>query len=250
MPNPAELGYYVSIHASAREATVRRYGRRRQQRVSIHASAREATHPRFKNIKREHRFNPRLREGGDDLRQSVTPANYMFQSTPPRGRRRALPHRPPNRKCFNPRLREGGDMERSEFTFIQRSFNPRLREGGDEKLSRPLTPLQLFQSTPPRGRRHTRGWCGHYQKSFNPRLREGGDCFIDHIRRFQDVSIHASAREATGVHVMVWLLTGSFNPRLREGGDMVAFLNPPLTGCFNPRLREGGDLVNSWHAPR
>ena len=100
--------------------------------ISIHASAREATIGTI----------------------TYTAYDMIFQSTPPRGRRRpgALQtHKPsPN---FNPRLREGGDPNCRTSTTSAVYFNPRLREGGDPPG------ILLGNSFP----------------DFNPRLREGGD---------------------------------------------------------------------------
>ena len=144
--------------------------------ISIHASAREATLWRAWLLLRMEYFNPRLREGGDstyscppfpaanfnprlreggDLTKLQNHADkFLFQSTPPRGRRRpgALQtHKPsPN---FNPRLREGGDPNCRTSTTSAVYFNPRLREGGDHPRCRPAQFLLYF----------------------NPRLREGGD---------------------------------------------------------------------------
>jgi len=121
-------------------------------------------------------------------------------------------------------------------------FNPRLREGGDCSRS-PVPPLRV---------------------SFNPRLREGGDMGRWAGKRRTDVSIHASAREATRQARPLCGGSQSFNPRLREGGDVDLpdtsyardlFQSTPPRGrrrnrrtrmlcnvlCFNPRLREGGD---------
>ena len=76
----------------------------------------------------------------------------------------------------------------------------------------------LFQSTPPRRRRHQKS-AGHLNRSdFNPRLREGGD----------KTSIRNSENEIY------------FNPRLREGGDILPVIAAPLTGKFQstpPRRR-------------
>ena len=88
-PAPIRRMGSVSIHASAREATVH-IGLHTggQDGVSIHASAREATPP----------IIPRL------------PLFSKFQSTPPHGRR--LPTKFTGTKAllsFNPRLRTGGD---------------------------------------------------------------------------------------------------------------------------------------------
>mgnify|MGYP000899664132 FL=1 len=107
---------------------------------------------------------------------------FQFQSTPPHGRRRILVLLDFLQSlCFNPRLRTGGDSRAEEFK------------------NKPVK----FQSTPPHGRRP--GLCLDYIKvtlSFNPRLRTGGDKGF-HFKNgfFFDVSIHASAREATWVAI-------------------------------------------------
>ena len=77
-------------------------------------------------------------------------------------------------------------------------FNPRLRTGGDYIL---VNKYIIY-------------------KSFNPRLRTGGDdSWQDDIKRGFDVSIHASAREATQEQLDRALEVLGFNPRLRTGGD-------------------------------
>ena len=60
---------------------------------------------------------------------------------------------------------------------IRYGFNPRLREGGDRRLDIVCRTLLPFQSTPPRGRRPE---------------------FLADTTDFE-VSIHASAREATSI---------------------------------------------------
>ena len=57
---------------------------------------------------------------------------------------------------------------------------------------------------------------------FNPRLREGGDVPVASIYSFlpDQISIHASEKEATAVDSITLALKGDFNPRLREGGDI------------------------------
>ena len=58
--------------------------------------------------------------------------------------------------------------------------------------------LNIFQSTPPRRRRHLSGILHFlFTNDFNPRLREGGDNYAKTHKRW----------------------TNNFNPRLREGGD-------------------------------
>ena len=156
----------------------RRPGPRQRQihrhQVSIHASAREATvqYASGNTINMFQSTPPRGRRHGEIIQLGT---DYWFQSTPPRGRRR---DRRRNSRCqdgFNPRLRAGGDPNRiyerrchrvsihasaREATLgttitRQRSscFNPRLRAGGDNRARESLRAI----------------------RSFNPRLRAGGD---------------------------------------------------------------------------
>ena len=62
-----------------------------------------------------------------------------------------------------------------KYLSSKANFNPRLREGGDVR--------KAFLSS------------GGYD--FNPRLREGGDTENAILYYMEDISIHASAREAT-----------------------------------------------------
>ena len=57
-------------------------------------------------------FNPRLHEGGDDLKTCDARKQYYF----------------------NPRLHEGGDLLVNFKTPFLCNFNPRLHEGGDLDL--------------------------------------------------------------------------------------------------------------------
>ena len=110
--SPGAVPGPVSIHASAREATDEppEAGIARL-RVSIHASAREATAGATSSATSASCFNPRLRAGGDPGRRAEPGRrSWMFQSTPPRGRRPDSSARPLcPRRGFNPRLRAGGD---------------------------------------------------------------------------------------------------------------------------------------------
>ncbi len=85
---------------------------------------------------------------------------------------------------------------------FKNNFNPRLREGGDRCIS--VNAERIL--------------------NFNPRLREGGDDFTNDVAQRTQISIHASAREATQIFELGYHLSIHFNPRLREGGD-ARFLN-------------------------
>ena len=152
-----------------------------------------------------HSFNPRLRMGGDRRRRPSGEHSIRFQSTPPHGRRQ-LP---------------------ASGARASESFNPRLRMGGDPRYAE-RRQIDVFQSTPPHGRRrarrqafpaisiHASAWeatrgllrcrqpyrvsihaSGEATSDFNPRLRMGGDTGSPLKLPRADVSIHASAWEAT-----------------------------------------------------
>ena len=59
--------------------------------------------------------------------------------------------------------------------------------------------LDVFQSTPPHGRRQPHADPDPTCHSFNPRLRTGGDLGVSQTNDRFPVSIHASAREATSL---------------------------------------------------
>ena len=56
-------------------------------------------------------------------------------------------------------------------------------------------------------------------RNFNPRLREGGDEERGAAMINMNISIHASAKEATLLTIFFKRIYLYFNPRLREGGD-------------------------------
>ncbi len=168
--------FIVSIHASAREATVLDRHDGASRVVSIHASAREATvASAICTVGATVSIHASAREA-TSRRSPLTCDGDGFQSTPPRGRRRARSwlrglvngvsihasareatrvrrHRNAGPPRFNPRLRAGGDGGDGAMRSVGRCFNPRLRAGGDDRVLHAWTP----------------GTC------FNPRLRAGGD---------------------------------------------------------------------------
>ena len=84
---------------------------------------------------------------------------------------------------------------------FKNNFNPRLREGGDRCIS--VNAERIL--------------------NFNPRLREGGDDFTNDVAQRTQISIHASAREATANALDNYQEIADFNPRLREGGDRIDY---------------------------
>ena len=232
----------ISIHASAREATHRVQYAGRRKRISIHASAREATF--FSavlstvgsiSIHASAREATHRSRSGTCIRQISIHASAR-EATP----FRLLPAPVP--VYFNPRLREGGDEAGGDEQWISNNFNPRLREGGDGVAPVITEDKNLFQSTPPRGRRlssrESRTSLHRFQ-STPPRGRRLYEYACDWSKA--GISIHASAREATVYSTLCVSRMSNFNPRLREGGDSLSPSRLPAVADFNPRLREGGD---------
>jgi len=213
----------VSIHAPARGATQwESEGRQAPLEVSIHAPARGATTVCISSTSSASSFNPRAREGRDLMYYHTYLSIIKFQSTRPRGARRYKPtsastrpgvsiHAPArgatlqiritgNRiQSFNPRAREGRDLANTPVRQFAKRFNPRAREGRDRRTKRQPRLTNVFQSTRPRGARHSSVTPPPFQAMrFNPRAREGRDSVraprpVTH----QGVSIHAPARGAT-----------------------------------------------------
>ena len=122
-------------------------------------------------------FNPLRREGGD------TPWRSWILTW----------------KNFNPLRREGGDE--SGVTDVKHyvHFNPLRREGGDVRDSAYDVLTNLFQSTPPRGRRPYR---------------------LSPEARLTTISIHSAARAETRPSLLCIHPCENFNPLRREGGDL------------------------------
>ena len=146
--------------------------------------------------------------------------NKEFQSTRPRGTRpRSLT---PARRLprFNPRVREGRDFLPSRSGDWIWCFNPRVREGRDSLWSIITIPSPCF----------------------NPRVREGRDCRARGARGNLPVSIHASARDATGQEGC----SASQQPVSIHASARDATCGESQTLCnlsrFNPRVREGRDI--------
>ena len=65
----------------------------------------------FSIISQRGYFNPLRREGGDSYVEMANATPKIFQSTPPRGRRRVISSCPWYWENFNPLRREGGDIK-------------------------------------------------------------------------------------------------------------------------------------------
>ena len=130
-----------------------------------------------------------------------------FQSTRPRGARLASTSTTgASTCCFNPRAREGRDLKQYHLAHFQECFNPRAREGRDIIRLVNVFALCVFQSTRPRGARHT-------------------PCHA--IFMICQVSIHAPARGATIVIPGLLNLEAAFQSTRPRGARHVTAA--PLT---------------------
>ena len=168
-------------------------------------------------------------------------ASLPFQSTPPRGKRRA---RPIPRPGFNPRPPREATSGCDGADAV--SIHAPAREATPYPRTAAVTAIQrVFQSTPPRGKRPGAAMSPH---------------------RIQEVSIHAPAREATSFGSQPMVAFGmsfqSTPPRGKRPGAASTphrvprkFQSTPPRGkrpatsgpcprtcpCFNPRPRAGSD---------
>ena len=143
--------------------------------ISIHAPAKGATTGESGVTMPANDFNPRSREGSDEIKDKKILSIQIFQSTLPRRERRihmyqsyflqvfqsTLPRRErPHSQIinlivfhFNPRSREGSDQNSTLHQCNSLNFNPRSREGSDKRIP------PVYAVIP----------------NFNPRSREGSD---------------------------------------------------------------------------
>ena len=188
-------------------------------------------------------------QGGDPPCATLQSGPSELQSTPPHGRRRNLPYfaalgigvsihasareatgcgPPPaiGPQCFNPRLRTGGDL--SKGTPLPNKTPVSIHASAREATRRVgfmSWMARLFQSTPPHGRRRKTGFQSHDGGLFQSTPPHGRRRRPPGRRpSSRQVSIHASAREATAGILRRAAKRGSFNPRLRTGGDVWAAL--------------------------
>ena len=167
---------HVSIHASAREATPVLGQATLRLQVSIHASAREATIDEQSTCCCDLvSIHASAREATAAHLQAHRELIVSIHASAREATRR-IERRGAREACFNPRLRAGGDAQSRAYRCAK----------------------ELFQSTPPRGRRPlpAQGRRRLFRVSIHASAREAtqrgtADPY------FELVSIHASAREAT-----------------------------------------------------
>ena len=122
----------ISIHAPAWGATAASTGRSRNSEISIHAPAWGAT------------------EAG-----GFKADTGAFQSTRPRGARRADSASPMMPLHFNPRARVGRDKVTFRNSLYKTAFQSTRPRGARRVFGGAICAQPLFQSTRPRGARHS-----------------------------------------------------------------------------------------------
>jgi len=129
----------------------------------------------------------------------------LFQPTPPRGRR----HHPEGVAEFDTPVsthasaREATSLNKRR-TWRRLRFNPRLRAGGDQTMYSLPHSGQVFQPTPPRGRRPIVETEAFIASTFQPTPPRGRRLPPRRANsRYPGVSTHASAREATPISLVI-----------------------------------------------
>ena len=167
----------ISIRAPARGATQERSGSRRSTMISIRAPARGATAPGGRSSDLYRYFNPRSREGSDQIPHQSSECSSISIRAPARGATEVI-HNWYQKNVFQSALPRG---ERPIVSVIAtttiKNFNPRSREGSDCLWT----------------------YCIKISLYFNPRSREGSDQGGCTRSRQMAISIRAPARGATTV---------------------------------------------------
>jgi len=144
-------------------------------------------------------FNPRLRAGGDPTPLGSRDAISEFQPTPPRGRRRPGRSIPVSTPMFQPTPPRGRRQRNARICRGQEcvSTHASAREA-TSTVCRYTRWASRFQPTPPRGRRHIARLSVITAPRFQPTPPRGRRLEVAQLfYRLEEVSTHASAREAT-----------------------------------------------------
>ena len=146
----------------------------------------------------EGRFDPRPREGGDQIATGLTTVM----------------------RCFDPRPREGGDAGCQRFRRVGYGFDPRPREGGRRAVLRCGYLGERFDPRPREGGDSAVLENASQRKCFDPRPRVGGDAVFRIASAPTNVSIHAPAWGATD-RVTIWPAPRGFRSTPPRGGRQI-----------------------------
>ena len=143
-------------------------------------------------------FNPRSREGSDDIEIRISKVDWNFN---PRSREgsdiKIAIQTDKTINDFNPRSREGSDKDDKIYTKTVKDFNPRSREGSDYIKWYTNTVTMISIHAPAKGatcRYCNRGGLNGFQSTLPRRER-----LVSHTTRpiRSNISIHAPAKGAT-----------------------------------------------------
>ena len=153
----------------------------------------------------------------DDVQTALERFDVSIHA-PARGATCRIPALQPWLSGFNPRAREGRDVIPCASSTITAQFQSTRPRGARHSLKAVASSLSEFQSTRPRGARRP---------------------LFSRQAALSQVSIHAPARGATPTAPAVPTIFSSFNPRAREGRDPAcSFMDRP--SCLFQSTRPRG----------
>ena len=126
-----------------------------------------------------------------------------------------------NKGGFNPRICKRCDFHKPILSFGLLCFNPRICKRCDN--------MSTFFQNP--------------YKGFNPRICKRCDDTIYSTGHNQQVSIHASVKDATKSKTIIQPCDSSFNPRICKRCDTYICNNCRRNVCFNPRICKRCDII-------
>ena len=193
-------------------------------------------------------FNPRSLVGNDGIQQAINADTVAFQSTFPRGERRWKNLNVRCRRLFQSTFPRGERPDTRKMGMAHTNFNPRSLVGNDPP-SAPATDtfvisihvpswgttgpavcdrfsIGLFQSTFPRGERHSAMRNFRSDSYFNPRSLVGNDQSQSSLLLIQEISIHVPSWGTTVREFEYFTFFFHFNPRSLVGNDEAETYRP------------------------
>ena len=188
--------------------------------ISIHAPTWGATGRTPQTPSRGRNFNPRTHVGCDARRLRGRRSVFPFQSTHPRGVRRApSSSSPPVLFYFNPRTHVGCDITATVRHNMARDFNPRTHVGCDPLPAPVVRAVIDFNPRTHVGCDSLVRYIAGIVADFNPRTHVGCDLPASVCPHRLPISIHAPTWGATRFLGRQHLREEDFNPRTHVGCD-------------------------------
>ncbi len=219
-PDRQQQSHKVSIHAPAWGATVSQRPYRRVDPVSIHAPAWGATHIGGATVPTLEVSIHAPAWGATVAEMLTRHESLLFQSTRPRGARRARHPGKGRGAGFQSTLPRGARPPRRRASTPGRLVSIHAPAWGATTTATPGAMNRSFQSTRPRG----------------ARLGFAGNVVL--LGTFQSTRPRGARRRPCEP----WRIRSCFNPRARVGRDTGSPVTTARTIRFNPRARVGRDL--------